>query len=77
MIGELESPIKVIVQQAEQEDKKTEQKATGGLDIEPQSEIRNHRKKRKRKTENFQGKVQENFPHMKDTEPPDQKDPQW
>ena len=37
MIGELESPIKVIVQQAEQEDKKTEQKATGGLDKEPQS----------------------------------------
>lgn len=38
MIGELESQIKVIVQQTEQKDKK-QNKATGGIDIEPQSKI--------------------------------------
>lgn len=36
MIGELQSQVQVIVQQAEQKDKK-QQKATGGSDIEPQS----------------------------------------
>ena len=51
---------------------KTEQKATGGIDIEPQSKKSEILERKRNGIQKIsQGKVLENFPHIKDTEPPD------
>lgn len=69
---ELESQVKVIVQQEEQKEKrKIEQKGAGDMDIKHQSERSEIIERKKNGRQKFsQGKVQENFPHMKNTEPP-------